>query len=165
MHAGSRIALKSGELMRSSSLDADVVNFGCISNWKQLLDMFHRKNSIFDVSRGTMMIVFNVRTFAHNSTGNTASSPDSTCCTLNDTMNECQMMYTFVQSIFGVCPAPLLMAMGLGILGKITNNYESILQRSLEELCWAPQIPFCHDADRKDIVQGFVTKVGANDYV
>lgn len=151
--------------MRGSSLDTDVVNFRCISNWKQLLDMFHKKNSLFDVSRDTAMIVFNVRTFAHNTTGNAAPSPDPTCCTLDDTMDECQMMYTFVQSIFGMFPAPLLMSMGCGILCRILNNYEVMLQRSLQELCWAPEIPFCHDANKNDIVRGFVTKVGTNEYV
>lgn len=151
--------------MRSSSLAADVVNFRCISNWKQLLDVFHNKYSTFDVSRDTMMIVISVRsTFARNTTGKGAPSPDTTCCTSNDDIDECLMVYTFVHSIFGMYPAPLLMTMVGAMGGQFMKNYESILQKSLRELCWAPEIPFCHDADRKALVQGFVAKVGTNEY-
>ena len=161
-NAGSPLATTSGVQARSNSQDAHIVNVTCISNWKQLLELFHKENPAFVVGRASMLILFNVRTFVqYTTTGNTSTIPssDSKCCTLNDSMDECRVMVTFVQSIFGAYPPPLLLALGSVMIGQTLSNGEKILQRSLNEICWAPQIPFCHGIFRNDVIQDFVTKV------
>ena len=161
-NAGSPLATTTGVQARCSSQDADVVNVTCISNWKQLLELFHKENPAFVVGRASMLILFNVRTFAQDTTtGNTSTIPssDSKCCTLNDSMDECRVMVIFVQSIFGAYPPPLLLALGGVMTAQTLSSYEKVLQNSLNEICWAPQIPFCHGTFGIDIIRDFVTKV------
>lgn len=161
VHVGWPIATTVGELSRRIRQDADVTNSSCISNWKQLLDMFRKENPLFEVNKGTMMILCNVRTFAHNAkTGDTAQQLDSACCTLDDSRDDCRMVVIFVQSIFGAYPPPLLLTLGdVIMLQAQSDSYEALLQRSLQELCLAPPIPFCHGISDKDIIRDFTTKV------
>ena len=145
----------------SSSQDADTTGISCISNWKQLLDLFH-KEGLVTINRDAMMILFHVRMLAHHVSTLTVHSLDSTCCTLNDSSDSCIMMASLVHSLFGQYPPPLLLLLGgAGISQLSPQKYNGILSKAVKEICWEPQIPFCHEVLHfsSGIIKDFVAKV------
>ena len=142
----------------SSSQDADTTGISCISNWKQLLDLFH-KEGLVTINRDAMMILFHVRMLAHNVSTLTVHSLDSTCCTLNDSSDSCIMMASFVNLLIGYYPPPLLITLSSFGIPLIDSRYHAIIQRTMQEICWEPQIPFCHKININDTVNQFVAKV------
>ena len=152
LHAGSPNEISAGEQAKSSSHDVDSVTNSCISNWKQLLDLFHKDRPV-RLDRQTMLIFFHVRIL---------HSLESTCCTLNDSNDSCIMMASLVHSLFGQYPPPLLLLLGgAGISQLSPQKYNGILSKAVKEICWEPQIPFCHEVLHfsSGIIKDFVAKV------
>lgn len=142
----------------SSSQDADTTGISCISNWKQLLDLFY-KEGLLTINRDAILILFHVRMLAHNVSTSTVHSLNSTCCTLNDSSDSCIMMTSFANSLIGHYPPPLLIILSSVGIPVIVPQYDHIIRHTMREICWEPQIPFCHKKDIYGIVMHFVTKV------